>query len=53
MKITAIETIHYARGVTVHAGKIDWLWVRVYTDAGLVGLGETYPCAGPESAAVR
>jgi galactonate dehydratase len=52
MKITGVETIRYRRGITVHAGQIDWLWVRLYTDDGLVGLGETYPCAGPESAAV-
>ncbi len=43
MKITAIETIHLARGITVHAGPVQWLWVRVHTDAGIVGLGETYP----------
>ncbi len=53
MKITAIETIHYARGVTVHAGKIDWLWVRIHTDEGVTGLGETYPCADAEKAVVR
>ena len=39
MRITAIETIHLRRGITVHAGPIQWLWVRVHTDSGLVGLG--------------
>lgn len=53
MKITKVETIRYPRGVQVHAGAIDWLWVRVHTDEGLVGLGETYPCAAPEAAAVH
>ena len=38
MRITAIETIRLSRGITVHAGAIRWLWVRVHTDAGLVGL---------------
>ncbi|HUQ93390.1 MAG TPA: mandelate racemase/muconate lactonizing enzyme family protein [Bryobacteraceae bacterium] len=43
MKITAIETVHLARGITVHAGPVQWLWVRIHTDEGLIGLGETYP----------
>ncbi|HEX4488687.1 MAG TPA: mandelate racemase/muconate lactonizing enzyme family protein, partial [Terriglobales bacterium] len=53
MKITAIETIHLSRGVTVHAGPIQWLWVRIHTDEGLVGLGETYPNADSEKAIVH
>lgn len=53
MKITAVETIYLRRGVTVHQGPIQWLWVRVHTDAGLVGLGETYPWPEAEAAVVR
>jgi galactonate dehydratase len=53
MKITAIETIYLERGITVHAGAIQWLWVRIHTDSGLVGLGETYPFPQAESAVVR
>ncbi len=45
MRITRIETLNLAKGITCHAGPISWLWVRVHTDAGLVGLGETYPMA--------
>ncbi|MEW5978615.1 MAG: mandelate racemase/muconate lactonizing enzyme family protein [Acidobacteriota bacterium] len=45
MKITHIETLHFTRGITVHAGAVSWLWVRIHTDSGLVGLGETYPAA--------
>jgi len=52
MRIAAVETIRYARGVTVHAGTIDWLWVRVHTDDGIIGLGETYPCAEAEHAVI-
>lgn len=52
MKITAIETIHLARGITVHAGPIRWLWVRIHTDSGLTGLGETYPLPEAEAAVV-
>lgn len=53
MKITRIETIVYSRGVTVHAGRISWLWVRIHTDTGLVGLGETYPAGETCEAVVR
>ena len=51
MKITKIETIHLQHGITVHAGAVSWLWVRIHTDEGLVGLGETYP-AGQSAEAV-
>lgn len=43
MKITKIVTIAPAKGITVHAGAIQWLWVQIHTDTGLVGLGEIYP----------
>src|SRR5580704_7628062 len=52
MRITAIETIHVARGITVNWGPIQWLWVRIHTDAGLTGLGETYPLPEAEKAIV-
>ena len=45
MRITKIETINFTRSITIHAGKISWLWVRVHTDEGWIGLGETYPAA--------
>jgi galactonate dehydratase len=53
MRITAVETIHLRRGITVHAGPIQWLWVRIHTDSGLVGLGETYPHPEAEKAVVN
>lgn len=53
MRITAIETLHLARGITVHAGPVQWLWVRIHTDSGLVGLGETYPNPEAEKAVVH
>lgn len=43
MRITGVETILLERGITVHAGPIQWMWVRVHTDSGIAGLGETYP----------
>jgi galactonate dehydratase len=53
MKLTAVETLYLSRGVTVHQGPIQWLWVRIHTDSGLIGLGETYPWPEAEAAVVR
>lgn len=53
MKITAVETIYLPRGITVHAGAITYLWVRIHTDEGLIGLGESYPNAEAEASIVH
>lgn len=53
MRITKIETLRLERGVTVHAGPIQWLWVLIHTDSGLFGLGETYPHPAAEEAVVH
>jgi galactonate dehydratase len=53
MKITSIETVHLSKGITVHAGPVQWLWVRIHTDEGLVGLGETYPYPEAEKAIIH
>jgi len=53
MKITAVETIYLPHGVTVHVGAIQYLWVRIHTDEGLIGLGESYPNAEAEAAVVH
>ena len=53
MRITALETLPLNAAITVHAGAISWLWVRVHTESGLIGLGETYPAAATAEAAVH
>lgn len=45
--------MHLAGGITVHAGPIQWLWVKIHTDDGLYGLGETYPHPGSEEAVIH
>lgn len=52
MRITGIELIRYSRGITVHAGAVDWLWVRIHTGEGITGLGETYPCSDAEAGVI-
>jgi L-alanine-DL-glutamate epimerase-like enolase superfamily enzyme len=46
MKITAIETLRLAEFFNL-------LWVRVYTDAGITGLGETFYGAGAVEAHIH
>ena len=53
MKITAVETIYLTHGINVHVGAINYLWVRIHTDEGLIGLGESYPNAEAEAAVVH
>jgi L-alanine-DL-glutamate epimerase-like enolase superfamily enzyme len=53
MKITAVETIYLPHGINVHVGAINYLWVRIHTDEGLIGLGESYPNAEAEAAVVH
>lgn len=52
MKITRVETVELSRSTEVHSGVIGWLWVRVHTDEGIVGLGETFPASASEKAVV-
>ena len=53
MKITCVETIYLQSGIRVHAGPEQYLWVRLHTDEGLVGLGETYPFPGAAKAVIH
>jgi len=52
MRITKVETIAYRNVTEVHAGGIGWTWVRIGTDAGLYGLGETFPAPDSETAVI-
>ena len=46
MKITAIETLRTEEFANV-------IWVRVHTDAGIIGLGETFYGAGAVEAHIH
>ena len=52
MKITRIDTTYWRSGEEV-PWKPNWVWVRLYTDSGLVGLGETYPRNEAEASLVH
>jgi len=52
MKITKVETITYPNVTQVHAGRIGWTWVRIHTDTGMHGTGETFPAPDSEKAVI-
>jgi hypothetical protein len=43
MKITKIEAVRFRPGLKIDGEAPVWMWVRLHTDNGLVGVGETYP----------
>ena len=52
MKITRIDTTYFRPGAGL-PWEPNWVWVRVHTDTGLVGLGETYPHNEVEASTVH
>ena len=45
LKITKIETVRFQNG--------HWTWVKLYTNQGIVGVGETYPFTNSEVGTIR
>ena len=43
MKITKIEAVRFRRDLKIDGGAVPWMWVRLHTNTGIVGVGETYP----------
>jgi L-alanine-DL-glutamate epimerase-like enolase superfamily enzyme len=43
MKITKIEAVRFRSDLQFHGISPNWFWVRLHTDTGLVGIGESYP----------
>jgi galactonate dehydratase len=52
MKITGIETVFWKSRDDAPFWP-HWTWVKISTDAGLFGIGETYPRNANESAAIH
>ena len=49
LKITGIETVRFRRDLRIQGIAPDWTWVRLHTDQGITGIGESYSGAGHES----
>jgi L-alanine-DL-glutamate epimerase-like enolase superfamily enzyme len=43
MKITKIEAVRFRQDLRIQGISPNWMWVRLHTDKGLVGIGESYP----------
>lgn len=58
MKITRIDAVTFRRDIHVGGGSggsdnAEWCWVRLHTDKGLIGTGETYPFHQGEIGALK
>ena len=49
-KITQIDTTYWKSAAP---WKPNWVWVRIYSDSGHIGIGETYPRTQVEATAVH
>ncbi|HET9485959.1 MAG TPA: mandelate racemase/muconate lactonizing enzyme family protein [Chryseosolibacter sp.] len=58
MRITKVESVRFSDKINVGggsggSGKAEFCWVRLHTDTGIVGTGETYPFSNGELAALK
>jgi L-alanine-DL-glutamate epimerase-like enolase superfamily enzyme len=58
MKIVKIETVTFDSGIKIGGGSggadgAEFWWVRLHTDRGIVGTGETYPFQNGETGALK
>jgi L-alanine-DL-glutamate epimerase-like enolase superfamily enzyme len=58
MKITRIEAITFRKDLRIGGGsggngETEWFWLRLHTDKGITGLGETYPYSRGEIGALK
>ena len=52
MRITKIETVRFSNRIKVADRGIQWMWVRLHTNRGIIGTGETYPFNEASEAAI-
>lgn len=43
LKITKVEALRFRRDFRVQGVSPNWTWVRLHTDQGITGVGESYP----------
>ncbi len=43
MKITKIDAVRFRPDLRIQGVSPNWTWVRLHTDTGIIGLGESYP----------
>ena len=58
IKITKVESVRFNQNIDVGGGSggsggAEFCWVRIHTDAGIIGTGETYPGINGELGALK
>src|SRR6266550_3591197 len=58
MKITRIEAVTFRKDLHIGGGSggsdgAEFWWVRLHTDKGIIGTGETYPFSNSEIGALK
>src|SRR4030095_16073865 len=53
MKITKVEVVRFRRDLRIQGLAPNWTWVRLHTDTGLIGIGESYPTQEAHIGALR
>jgi L-alanine-DL-glutamate epimerase-like enolase superfamily enzyme len=53
MKITKVEALRFRRDLRIEGVFPNWTWVRLYTDKGLIGVGESYPTQEAQVGALK
>ena len=43
LHITKIETVRFSKDLSINGRGIQWMWLRIHTNEGITGTGETYP----------
>src|SRR6185436_15883094 len=58
LKVTQVDAVTFRKGIRVGGGSngsedAEFCWVRLHTDKGIIGTGETYPYHQGEVGALR
>ena len=58
MKITKVESIHFNEKLKIGGGSggsgtTEFCWIRIHTNTGIVGYGETYPSVNGEMGSLK
>src|SRR5215831_9279995 len=53
MKVIKIEAVKFRKCLMIDGEPPPWMWVRLHTNTGIVGVGETYPATEGEIGTLR
>ncbi len=53
LRITKVETVRFNPKLQVAGRGIQWMWLRLHTNEGIIGTGETYPFNEASSAVIK